>query len=256
MSPFLFAFVAFAFFAIYVQTRSHTLAWVFGETDEGAAPQSLRAEYHSLLRIRRVTSPLIAASTGALILAATFAGAPLAEGRMVFLAALFGGVWLTAGAGDIFIEGAYSIQDPRKQERFYFIGMLLFIAFTLGLGAGLIYHALHFEALNPGCLAAAVVVSCVCGGIAFLTLKVSRETLPVMLVYLAAVTTLLCGGIVSAMIGDAALAYIGIAYFVSDWCVGLRDFGKRVPALLARHILIVILMLYYSIMLTSLQLFV
>ena len=55
------------------------------------------------------------------------------------------------------------------------------------------------------------------------------------------------------MAGQPHLAYIGIAYFVSDWCVGIRDFGNPSLEWLKRNLLIIILILYYTIMLTSID---
>lgn len=91
------------------------------------------------------------------------------------------------------------------------------------------------------------------GVIAYQTLDVAPETFAIMPVYTISVTVLLCGGILSALAGNVHLAYIGTAYFISDWCVGLRDFGKNIPAFLKKNILIIILTLYYSIMLMSID---
>lgn len=100
---------------------------------------------------------------------------------------------------------------------------------------------------------AAAVAAAAMGVIAYRTLAVTPETRAIMWVYTVAVTVLLCGGILSALGGSVHLATLGIAYFFSDWCVGLRDFGSGGTPLLKEHILIVILILYYTIMLTSID---
>lgn len=239
MTVYHFIFIVVAFFSVYIQTKSYALE------DHPAHKQ----EYMDLLGIRRVTSPLIAGLAAVLVAVGAFVvGSPPR-----FLGVLFTAVWTSASLGDIFIEGSYSSQDDALKARYYITGMALFILFTLGLGIGLVYYALLNGAsgLNFGM---AVLVSVVMGILAYRTLKISAETRLIMLVYTFSVTALLCGGILSAVSGSLHLAFIGIAYFFSDWFVGLRDFGKKVPGFLRQHILIVILILYYTIMLASIDL--
>ena len=102
-------------------------------------------------------------------------------------------------------------------------------------------------------LLVAVGVSIALAGVAYSTLEVSPEKFGIVLAYSVSVATLLCGGILSAINGHPHLAYIGIAYFFSDWLVGMRNFGKRPPAWLQKNALILILILYYTIMLTSID---
>jgi hypothetical protein len=169
------------------------------------------------------------------------------------MGAVLTAVWIFAATGDIFVEASYASEDEATRARNYIIGMALFIVVTLGLGVGLIVNALVLEGIATVPALVAVGISIALAVAAYFTLEVSPETFAIVLVYCVSVTTLLCGGILSAMAGQPHLAYIGIAYFVSDWCVGIRDFGKRPPAWLQRHLLIIILILYYTIMLTSID---
>ena len=239
MTVFHFIFIVVAFFSIYIQTKSYAIK------DQAARV----AEYTQLLSIRRVMSPLIAGLAAVL----SAVGAFIVSDPPRFLGILFTAVWVMACLGDIFIEGSYSSQDESVKARSYIIGMALFILFTLGLGAGLVYYSLS-NGVGSLQLVLAALVSVVLGITAYRTLDVSLETQAIMLVYTFSVTVLLCGGILSAFTGSLHLAYIGIAYFFSDWFVGLRDFGKKVPPVLQQHILIVILILYYTIMLASIDL--
>lgn len=240
-----FGFIAVAFFAIYVQSKSYA----FAGSRKAGDPADPAGEYEELLRIRRVMSPSIAGLAAVLVGLGTFVfrSGPLLPG------ALLTGVWVFAALGDIFIEGSYSTEDQNRKARYYIIGMVLFIVFTLGLGVGLVLNALLSFDIPPLYLGGAVLASLACGTLAYRTLEVSPENLGIVLVYTVSVTVLLCGGLLSALGGDVHLGYIGIAYFISDWCVGLRDFGKKTPALFQRHVLIVILILYYTIMLTSID---
>ncbi|MCB2178436.1 hypothetical protein KQH61_03385 [bacterium] len=235
-----FIFIATAFFSVYIQTKSYALK----DQPEKAA------EYEDLLRIRRVMSPLIA---GMAALMVAFGAFVISESPR-FLGVLFTAVWAFASLGDIFIEGSYSTEDEAVKGRYYIIGMALFILFTLGLGVGLSYYAVAEQGATFIQLGIALVVAAALGVAAYRTLAVTEETRAIMLVYVVAVVSLLCGGILSAITGNAHLAYIGIGYFFSDWFVGLRDFGKNVPRFLQRHVLILILILYYTIMLTSIDL--
>lgn len=242
MTLFHFLFVIAALAAVYIQTKSYALSTVRGSQSE------LEAEYARLLRVRRFMSPFIAGLAAGLVMLGAF----VFGNTSLFLGILFSAVWVMAALGDIFIEGSYSIDDESIKARYYIIGMALFIVFTLGLGVGLIVNAV-VEGVPGYQILIAAGISIVMGVIAYRTLKVAPETLAIMLVYTVSVTVLLCGGILSALVGNVHLAYIGIAYFISDWCVGLRDFGKKVPALLKENILIVILVLYYTIMLMSID---
>ena len=235
-----FIFVATAFFSVYIQTKSYALK----DQPEKAA------EYENLLHIRRVMSPLIA---GMAALMVAFGAFVISESPR-FLGVLFTVVWALASLGDIFIEGSYSTEDEAVKGRYYIIGMALFILFTLGLGVGLSWYAVTQNGATFAQLGISLLAAAVLGVAAYRTLAVTDETRAIMLVYVVAVVSLLCGGILSAITGDVRLAFIGIGYFFSDWFVGLRDFGKKVPPFLQRHVLIVILMLYYTIMLTSIDL--
>lgn len=235
-----YLFVATAFFSIYIQTKSYALK----DQPEKAA------EYEDLLRIRRVMSPLIA---GMAALMVAFGAFVVGEAPM-FLGVLFTAVWALASLGDIFIEGSYSTVDEAVKGRYYIIGMALFILFTLGMGVGLSYYAVAQKGATFTQLGISLVVAVALGVAAYRTLAVTDETRTIMLAYVVSVVSLLCGGILSVITGNAHLAYIGIGYFFSDWFVGLRDFGKKVPPFLQRHVLIVILVLYYTIMLTSIDL--
>ncbi len=243
MTLFHFLFVITALAAVYIQTKSYALSTVRSSQPE------LEAEYARLLRVRRFMSPFIAGLAAGLVMLGAFVFGNISP----FLGILFSAVWVMAALGDIFIEGSYSIDDESIKARYYIIGMALFIVFTLGLGVGLIVNAVVVEGVPGYQILIAAGISIVMGVIAYRTLKVAPETLAIMLVYTVSVTVLLCGGILSALVGNVHLAYIGIAYFISDWCVGLRDFGKKVPALLKENILIVILVLYYTIMLMSID---
>ena len=247
MTLFHFIFVITAFIAVYIQTKSYTLSTAV-DALQGSHPE-FDAEYARLLRVRRFMSPLIAGLAAGLVILGAF----VFGNTTLFLGILLSAVWAMAALGDIFIEGSYSIDDESVKARYYMIGMVLFIVFTLGLGVGLIINAAVIEDLPTYQALIAAGVSIVMGVIAYQTLNVAPETLAIMLVYTVSVTVLLCGGILSALTGNVHLAYIGIAYFVSDWCVGLRDFGKNVPPFLKENILIIILMLYYSIMLMSID---
>lgn len=248
MTLFHFVFVIAAFIAVYIQTKSYTLSAAI-EALQGPHPE-FEAEYARLLRIRRFMSPFIAGLAAGLVILGAF----VFGNTTLFLGILLSTVWVMAALGDIFIEGSYSIDDESVKARYYIIGMALFIVFTLGLGVGLIINATAIEGVLPTYqILIAAGVSIAMGVIAYRTLDVAPDTLIIMLVYTVSVTALLCGGILSALTGNVHLAYIGIAYFISDWCVGLRDFGKNVPIILKNNILIIILMLYYSIMLMSID---
>ncbi len=252
-----FIYLVVAFFAVYVQTKSYALNAALTDTPD--AHPALVVEYGRLLRVRRWLSPFIAGLTALLVMVGAFVQGDLSTGdtspgdASTFLGLLLTAVWVMAAAGDIFIEGSYSTTDETVKGRYYIVGMALFILFTLGLGLGLSANALANLDVPGGQALAAAVVSVVMGVIAYRTLDVTAETRVIMRVYAVSVTVLLCGGLLSALGGSVHLAYIGIAYFFSDWCVGLRDFGKNVPPLLKEHILIVILILYYTVMLTSID---
>ena len=247
MTPYQIAFVAVALYSTYVQVRSYALREVLD-----AAPDSLstfRAEYESLVRKRRIVTPFIGGLTALLVAV----GSLLDAAPSLYMGSLLTAVWLSAATGDIFVEGSYAAEDDATKARYYTIGMALFVLVTLGLGVGLMVYALVIEGMATAPALVAVGVSIALAGVAYSTLKVSPETFGIVLVYSASVATLLCGGILSAIHGHPHLAYIGIAYFFSDWLVGLRDFGKRPPAWLQKNALIVILILYYTIMLTSID---
>lgn len=249
MTSFHLVFLAVAFYAVFVQVRSYAFAEAIAA---GSDPRPvLEAEYARLLRIRRVMSPAIAGLAAVLVALGSFV---IREHPSLLIGILLTSVWALAAIGDIFVEGSYSASDEAKKATFYIAGMALFILVTLGLGVGLIVNALSTGSLSAGTIAGSAAAALLMGGLAYLTLDVSPENLGIVLVYTVAVTTLLCGGLLSALTGQPHLAFVGIAYFFSDWCVGLRDFGKRVPAFLKRNLLIVILILYYSIMLISIDL--
>ena len=248
MTIYHFIFTAAAFFSIYIQTKTYALKTSV-DLAQGSDPD-LERTYTGYLRVRRWLSPVIAALAAVLV----GIGAFLYQGTSLFIGALLFGVWVFAALGDIFIEGSYSITNEKMKGTYYIIGMLLFIVFTFGLGVGLIVNSVVTGGASLLWVLAAAVVSVLFGITAYRTMAVTAETLVIMLVYTGAVTTLLCGGLLSAVTGSAHLGYIGIAYFFSDWCVGLRDFGKNPPRLLKENILIVILILYYTIMLTSIDL--
>ncbi|MFN2143722.1 MAG: hypothetical protein ACK2T7_00140 [Anaerolineales bacterium] len=240
MTIFHFIYVITAIFSVYIQTKSYA----YSDRPEKAE------EYAGLLKIRRVMSPLIAGMAAVFVALGAFVfGSPPR-----FLGILFTVVWALASLGDIFIEGSYSIEDEAIKGRYYIIGMALFILFTLGLGVGLSIYAVGQSGATYLHLGISLVISILLGVAAYRTLEVTAETRAIMLVYVVSVVTLLCGGILSAVSGNLPLAYIGIGYFFSDWFVGLRDFGKNVPKFLQSHVLVVILMLYYTIMLTSIDL--
>jgi len=238
-------FLAVSLVSTYVQTKSYALArWLEAAGD--VAKDNLAQEYDRLRCARRVMSPFIAGLAALLV-----AWGGLVQGNVrPFIGILFTVVWIFAALGDIFIEGSYSVDDDATKARFYMIGMGLFIIFTLGLGVGLIINAMR-SGVGWRWAGVAAVVSALFGWLAYGTLVVAPENRTMVLVYLLAVVSLLCGGLLSAVAGNAYLAYIGIGYFVSDWCVGLRDMGKAMPLFFQRNILIVILVLYYSIMFTS-----
>jgi hypothetical protein len=240
-------FLLVALFSVYVQAKSYGLARAL---DENAGLPASRAEYERLLRARRLTSPAVAALTALLV----GLGAFVWQGTSPYLGGLLTSVWACAALGDVFVEGSYSTDEPATKARFYVIGMLLFVVVTLGLGAGLGIHAVWLVGISTLQLGVGIGLSMVMGLVAYRTLDVDRERFPLLVGYTFCVSTLLCGGVLSAFAGYPRLAYIGTAYFVSDWCVGLRDFGKPVPALLHENLLVLILALYYSIMLVSIDL--
>jgi hypothetical protein len=247
MSIYHFIFVAVALFSVYIQTKSYAIE--HSQTLLAGGFPAEQAEYERLLRVRRFLSPAIAG------LAALFVaiGAFYYRNPDPFLGVLLTGVWVFAAVGDIFVEGSYSTMNESLKARYYIIGMLLFIIFTLGLGVGLVAYALSVAGTTTGQVVFAVVVALLMGILAYRTLDVSPDNLMIVLVYTVSVTILLCGGILAALNLSAHLAYIGIAYFFSDWLVGLRDFGKNIPEILKKNILILILILYYTIMLTSID---
>jgi hypothetical protein len=247
MTPYHVAFVAVAMYSTYVQVRSYALREVLDAAPD--SPAALRAEYESLVRRRRIVTPLIGGLTALLVAVGTLIGvAP-----SLYMGILLTAVWIFAATGDIFVEGSYAAEEDATKVRYYTIGMALFVVVTLGLGVGLMVHALVIEGMATAPALLAVGFSLALAGVAYSTLEVSPETLGIVLVYSASVATLLCGGILAAINGHPRLAYIGIAYFLSDWLVGLRDFGKRPPAWLEKNALIIILALYYTIMLTSID---
>jgi len=247
MTPYHVAFVAVALYSTHLQVRSYALREAL-DTAPGS-PSALRAEYERVVRRRRIASPLIGGLTALLVAMGCLVG----DGPSPPICILLATVWILAATGDIFVERSYAAEDAAAKARFYAIGMALFVAVTLGLGLGLTLNALLLEGMEAAPALAAVGISVALAAVAYSTLEVSRETLGMVLVYSASVATLLCGGILSAIIGDPRLAYIGIAYFFSDWLVGVRDFGRRRPEWLKRNALILILVLYYTIMLTSID---
>lgn len=228
--------------AVYVQARSRALQ----DLPEVLIDISVRDELNRLLGIRRFMSPFIAGLTAVLILLITFRYSLWFETLPRFLIP----VWGLASLGDVFIEGAYSIDDKKKQERFYLTGMVVFMAMTVLLGTGLIINA-DPPVLGRAVHIASIGIPLVIGIGAFTTLKLDKATLGPMIVYDLSVSVLLCGGLYSLFTGQYQLAYIGIGYFISDWLVGIRDFGKWKFKFLERWILLFILLIYYSIMLLS-----
>ncbi|MDC7232642.1 MAG: hypothetical protein PQJ58_05385 [Spirochaetales bacterium] len=228
--------------AVFIQSKSRTLQ----DLPEELMNEDLHNELSRLLKIRRFMSPFIAGLTALLILMITARHQLWNE----TLPRFFVPVWALASIGDIYIEGAYSIEDKKKQERFYLIGMILFMAMTLLLGIGLMVNA---GAAASGRIARIISIGLpVLLGIgAFFTMKLDKDTLGPMIVYDVAVSVLLCGGLFALFAGQYQMAYIGMGYFISDWLVGTRDFGKWKPAFLDRWILLFILLIYYSIMILS-----
>jgi hypothetical protein len=246
MNPYYFIFIISAFAAIFIQAKSRSYQDLIPSLSENTGRE--KDELKQLLLIRRFMSPFIAGLTAFLIFLAALEGGHLAE----LIPRIFIPVWLLASVGDIYIEGAYSIEDKKRQEGFYLIGMVLFMGMTVLLGLGLIVNARQ-TSLSPLAHLVSISIPIVLGLGAFFTLKLNKETLAAMIVYDLAVSILLCGGLYSAFAGQGQLAYIGIGYFISDWLVGQRDFGKKKFPFLDRWILLLILLLYYSIMLVSLD---
>lgn len=228
--------------AVYIQTKSRA----YQDLPDKLKVKGVEKELNKLLAIRRFMSPFIAGLTAFLILFITFKYNLWSEKLPRFLIP----VWGLASLGDVFIEGAYSIKDKKKQDRFYLIGMVVFMAMTVLLGIGLIVNA-EPNILVPAAHFISITIPLVLGIGAFATLKLDRSTLGPMIVYDLAVSVLLCGGLYSLFAGEYQLAYIGIGYFISDWLVGTRDFGKWKFKFLDRWILLLILLLYYSIMFLS-----
>jgi hypothetical protein len=247
MTPYHIAFVAVALYSTSVQVRSYALRELLDTAPDLSS--AFRTEYASLARKRRIMTPFIGGLTALLVAMGTF----VYDGPSLYVGALLTAVWVLAATGDIFIEGSYAAEDDAGKARYYMIGMTLFVAVTLGLGVGLMINALVVEGIEAVGALVSVGISIGLAVLAYRTLDVSPETLVIVLVYSVSVATLLCGGLLSAINGHPHLAYIGIAYFISDWCVGLRDFGKRPPAWLKRNALIIILILYYTTMLTSID---
>lgn len=237
-------YILTAISAVFIQAKSRTLQ----DLPEDLMNETLSAELSRLLLIRRFMSPFIAGFTALLIFIVTVQNGQ----RGSFLPLIFIPVWLLASLGDIFIEGAYSIEDKKKQDNYYLIGMVIFMGMTVLLGGGLIKNALQYP-LTQFAHILSISLAILSGIAAFLTLKLDKSTLGPMIVYDLSVSVLFCGGLYSLFAGQYQLAYIGIAYFVSDWLVGIRDFGKKKIPFLERWILLIILLLYYSIMLLSLD---
>ncbi len=248
MSMLHFSFIVVAFFAIYIQAKSYALAGVID--GEETVSEDLKNLYKRLLKIRRFNSPFIAGLAAVFVAVGTYSNPKTS----LFVGVLFSAVWGFASIGDIFIEGSYSISDPATKEKFYFVGMLIFIVVTLGCGGGLIYYAFASTNIGFWWIAGAVAVSIIMGILAFFSLEVTKENLVICLVYDVSVCILLCGGLLSAIAGNMHMAFIGITYFISDWCVGLRDFGKYLPDFFKEHMLIVIVTIYYLNMLISIDL--
>jgi len=239
-------YILTAFAAIFVQAKSRSLQELVPHL--GEEQLLIQTELDRLLILRRFMSPFIAGLTALLILFSSLHRGTLDH----YIPRLFIPVWLLASIGDIFIEGAYSIREKARQQLYYFIGMVLFMAMTVLLGAGLIVYALKTP-LAPAAHAVSILIPVLLGAGAFFTLRLDRETLVPMIVYDLSVSVLLCGGLYSLFAGRYVLAFIGIGYFISDWMVGLRDFGKKRYRFLEQWVLLIILMLYYSIMLLSLD---
>ncbi|MFN2195699.1 MAG: hypothetical protein ACK2UW_06205 [Anaerolineales bacterium] len=240
-------FIFVALFAVYVQTKSYALQ----EASQALKGTRLHieVEYQRLRRVRRGLSPGIAALTALIVAIGSF----LYGGAPPFLGFLLTGVWVLAAVGDFFVESSYAATDPARKQRDYILGMLIFILFTLGLGIGLAVYILSAVGvgITPAVIAAAAAV--LLGVLAYLTLNVTPDTRLIILLYTVSVSVLLWSGLLAALTDNWHLAYIGIAYFFSDWLVGLRDFGKNPPPGLKENALILILMLYYTIMLVSID---
>lgn len=247
MTIFHFIFVGVAFFAVYVQTKSYALEQASRALN--GTRLHIELEYQRLRRVRRALSPGIAALTAVIVATGTFlyAGAP------PYLGFLLTGVWVLAAIGDFFVESSYATTDPSRKRRDYMLGMLIFILFTLGLGIGLAVYTLSVAGLSAGLTVGAAAVAIILGLLAYRALNVTPDTRLIILVYTVSVTLLLWSGLLAALAGSWHMAYIGIAYFFSDWLVGLRDFGKNLPPGLKENALVFILMLYYTIMLVSID---
>jgi uncharacterized membrane protein len=246
MSLYHYIFIVTAFAAIFIQGKTRSYQDLLSNTDEKS--KTGQSELRQLLKIRRFMSPFIAGLTAVLIMVLTLEKGLLHE----FLPRIFVLVWLLASFGDVFMEGAYTVTDKKRQDELYLIGMILFMVMTVLLGLGLILNAQKSDLALSAHLVS-ILLPLLLGLGAFTTLKVDKETLIPMMVYALSVSILLCGGIYSIFAGQLQLAFIGIGYFCSDWFVGQRDFGKRKYPLLDRWILLIILILYYSIMLVSLD---
>jgi len=239
-------YILTAFVAIFVQAKSRSYQDLLPHL--GEEQLLIQTDLDRLLIIRRFMSPFIAGLTALLILIASLCQGTLDQ----FVPRLFIPVWLLASSGDVFIEGAYSIRDKSRQQIYYLIGMFLFMAMTVLLGSGLIVYALKTP-LPALAHPVSILIPAALGVGAFFTLRLDKGTLGPMIIYDLSVSVLLCGGLYSLFAGHYALAFIGIGYFVSDWMVGLRDFGKRKSRFLEQWVLLIILMLYYTIMLLSLD---
>lgn len=141
MTLFHFLFVITAFTAVYIQTKSYALSTAV-DAFRNSHPE-FGTEYAQLLRVRRFMSPFIAGLTAGLVILGAF----VFGNTTLFLGILLSTVWGMAALGDIFIEGSYSIDDESAKARYYIIGMVLFIVFTLGLGVGLIFNAAVVEGI-------------------------------------------------------------------------------------------------------------
>ncbi len=132
MTLYQIAFVAVALYSTYVQVRSYALREALDAAPD--SPSTFRSEYESLVRRRRIVTPFIGGLTALLVAIGSFVDAV----PSLYMGSLLTAVWLSAAAGDIFVEGSYAVEDDATKTRYYTIGMALLVLVTLGLGVGLI----------------------------------------------------------------------------------------------------------------------
>jgi hypothetical protein len=201
------------------------------------------------LGIRQITTPSMAAVTAICAAIGLIKGKIKANEGAMFIAA-----WALAACGDVCFELSRLSAAPEDIVKYYMAAVVFFLVGYLIFG---ISFNIFGAKARPGMwmAATAVLVSIAMGVVAYLSLSVPPGQGALIVVYTAQGVILLCGGLLCLMSGRYHFAAIAILLFLSDWVVGMKDFGNPdiVPLFVKEHAFILIVVTYYLAMMASID---